>query len=186
MRGLFVNTVVRRCKLLIIGHIFIMFLGACGLIHIKGDSECTLPPEEFSEDDLVGIWKAGRPERNDTLIISENGKYKQIIHVEMDSFDYESAWHSWWVEYNESGIPYLHLEEMRMCVYFTGVDCNQSGSAEIFWYDFCLDELVQTPDEGVLMILGVPEKFSQPPRGIELISFQGHDIGATVYQLQDP
>ena len=37
-----------------------------------------------------------------------------------------------------------------------------------YWYDFCKDEMVLIPDEGVLIVVGVPEQFVQPPLGIRL------------------
>lgn len=163
----------------------LVFFSACTTNQSKEKTGC-IPPEDFSTDDLVGTWKAGGETRNDTLIIKEDGHYKQILHVELDGFDHESDWYSWWIDYSDDSIPYLHLENMRMCVYFSAMDCEQVGSGVTRWYDFCQDEWIQTPGEGVLMVLGVSEIFIQPPGGIELVAFHGYTEGTTVYQLQEP
>lgn len=152
----------------------------------KEQGGCAPPAEGFSEADLIGTWKTGDQDRNDTLILRDDGLYKQIVYVEFENFDYESGWQSWRIENQDNGMPYLHLEGMRMCVYFSAKDCETSGSDDTQWYDFCRDEWVQTPGEGVLMVWGIPEKFIQPPRGINLVAFEGYTVGVTVYELQEP
>lgn len=154
---------------------------------------CILPPEEFSEKDLVGTWVAGLSWRKDTLIIQEDGIYKQAIHIERytedSSFDYESDWQPWRLEYSESGLPYLHMEGMRLCAYAGGyIDCEVVGggdSPEAKWYDFCKKEWIQMPGEGVLIVMGSPQGFVQPPRGLDLVLLQrGEDIWS--YGLKEP
>jgi hypothetical protein len=108
----------------------------------SSNQECILPPEGFSEADLVGTWVATRGSDTDTLIIREDGKYKQTIHIEyIDRPDvhYESDWLPWWLEYSESGIPYLHLEGMRLCA-AESVSCDQVGGGNVKWYDICRDK----------------------------------------------
>lgn len=152
-------------------------------------SKCTPVPEKFSEKDLVGTWFAGSvsdPVRNDTLIIRDNGTYKQIIHIGTPLFDYESEWLSWWLEYGENGIAYLHLEEMRLCAYWPSMDCQELGGGDIYWYDFCQEQWLQTPNEGIIMVLGIPKRFTQTPRGIDLFLLRKFSESAWKYELQQP
>jgi hypothetical protein len=164
---------------LVLGYRLFTFIGRSST-----HSGC-IPPVEFSEADLIGTWVSELPGQKDTLILREDDRYKQILEIDHPPFDYESEWLPWWVEYKESGIPYLHLEGMRLCVYFSGIDCEQVGGGEHNWNDFCQDEWVQTPGEGVLMVLGVPEQFIQPPRGMELVALGKHLEGVTYYQLRE-
>ena len=120
-------------------------------------NRCTPPPEGFRENDLIGTWHHGLPGDEDQLTFREDGYYKQIIHYEgLDGiFDYESDWQRWWIEFREDGIPYLHLEGMRMCIIWILQDCEMVGVGEGRVIDFCYDELVHLPsNEGVLMVLG--------------------------------
>lgn len=171
-------------KLLIM--MFLIFFSACDSNQEERGSICTPPPEEFLIEDLVGTWYTGYISRNETLIINENGFYKQIIHIEYTEkpdFDYESEWQPWWVEYTDIDIPYLHLEGMRLCVYEPSLDCEQIGGGEKHWIDDCRNERIQTPGEGVLIVRGVAENFIQPQRGFKLVSFRIHSIDVTVYRL---
>jgi hypothetical protein len=148
---------------------------AVGIYQVVADRGCTRPPKDFTEDDLIGTWYYGGPKRNDTLIIRNDGTYKQIVHIEHyeePATDYKSDWQSWWVEYTGNGIPYLHLEGMRMCAHISYSKCDKAGGSGGAWWDFCEEETVYLPPgEGVLMVLGVPKRFEQPPRGIELAPF---------------
>ena len=166
-----------------------IFLGACGLN--QGEvNVCPPPPDGFSEADLVGAWTGGYvtpPKQTDTLIIREDGTYKQIIHMDVPAFDYESDWQAWRLEYAENGLPYLHLEGMRLCAYGGGeiIGCDQVGGGDNnYWYDFCQDDWVMMPGEGVLIVVGVGKEFVQPPRGFNLILLQkGEDVWG--YHLQE-
>jgi hypothetical protein len=60
---------------------------------------------------LVGRWEAGVPNKSDTIIIRADGKYKQMKHMGVPIVKYESEWQPWWVEYSETGVLYLHLEQ---------------------------------------------------------------------------
>ena len=124
------------------------------------------------------------PGRTDTLLILEDRTYRQTIRIDEPPFEHEGGLLQWWIEYGEDGVPRLHLEDMRLCVYFDGVDCTQTGGGLQYWRDFCQDEWIQTPGEGVLMVLGVPEQFAQPPRGFELVALSKHLEGTTYYELQ--
>jgi hypothetical protein len=149
------------------------------------DGSCTLPPGDFHESDLVGTWIAGNPHRMDTLILAENGLYRQLLNVESPQYSYESGWQQWWVEYQDEGPPYLHLEGMQLCVYSLSANCDASKDETNKWYDFCMERIIQTHGEGILLVLGVPDQFGQPVRGIELTPMtKDPDTGGWVYQLQ--
>lgn len=149
------------------------------------EASCIVPPETFLESDLIGTWAAGPDHRRDTIILAEGGLYRQILDIEQPQYSYESNWQRWWIEYPENGPPYLHLEGMRLCVYRLTSDCNSSAESVARWYDFCRDQIVETHNEGVLLIMGVASQFEQPSRGIELVPLvKDPDSGGWVYQLQ--
>jgi hypothetical protein len=170
--------------------IFLLFLLAflftsCNYLNQNNQTDsCPLPPSSFTSKDLIGTWKAGIPESNDTLIIKEDGTYKQIIHVDTPLFDYESDWLPWSKTVSDQGIPYLHLEGMRLCVYWVGVDCQLSGGGQDSWYDFCKKEWVQIPGEGILLVLGPPKDIKLQPPEISLFALQRSTEGTSVYNLQ--
>jgi hypothetical protein len=162
--------------------LFIFFVTS--MIVIQGcssdetENRCIPPPERFNEKDLIGTWRHGLPQAEDQIIIREDGYYKQIIHYEgLDgSFDYESDWQSWWLEFREDGIPYLHLVGMRMCIIWILQDCEMVGVGDGLVDDFCHDELVHLPsNEGVLMVHGMYEDSEGNSKGIALVPFAIHE-----------
>ncbi len=168
--------------------IIVFSLCGCTLssTHDRRPNPCPTTPIKFTVSDLIGTWKAGWSERNDTLILREDGTYKQIIYVASPPFDYESEWLTWNVELSNHNIPYVHLKGMRLCVYWEGIDCSQIGGAESEWLDFCDGKWTKMPGEGILIVMGTPDGFIQPPRGISLFALQKHLEGATSYELQQP
>jgi hypothetical protein len=146
---------------------------------------CILPPEGFTEMDLVGTWIGSRFQDTDTLIIRSDGKYKQIIHLEYPTFDFESDWQTWWLEYSESGTPYLHLEGMRLCAADRELDCNQPGGGQDVWNSVCGDRSGLLINEGILAVIGPLEGFNNPPRGITLILYERYYMSAFDYTLQE-
>ena len=166
--------------------IFLLVLAACTSNQEKG---CTPPPEDFTEADLAGVWEVGFPEFNDTLIIRENGTYKQIIHDEFEAFDYESDWQPWRIEYRDNGIPFLYLEGMRMCVTAQMLYCNVVGGGTGLWIDHCRNgrSVGMPAGEGVLMVIGTAERFTQPPRGFRLSPFsKSYEFMAPSYYFTGP
>ena len=149
---------------------------------------CEPPPQGFLERDLVGTWEAGVPAQRDTLTIREDGKYKQLIHLDVPLTDYESDWQRWWLEERESGVPYLHLQGMRLCAFNPDISCDQVGGAG---HDFCRNAQVPMINEGILLVLGVPEPFIQWPgstealRGISLVFPAGSET-SWYYSLREP
>ncbi len=175
-----------------------ILLAACQPEESRG---CFLPPQGFSESDLVGTWGGGIEDAGDSqVIIRSDGQYKQIINIERTGFKYDSDWRTWRVIYSEQGMPYLHLEGFLMCAYWEQVNCNtgQTGiepfapgdtkdpySNLTYWYDGCQEEWVNTPGEGVFMVWGVPRASIMPIRGIELIPLRKTTDGGsgTTYEL---
>ena len=85
----------------------------------------SLPPVGFTESDLIGTWDGSiETARDSTIIIKEDGRYKQSINIERTKFKYDSDWKSWRVTYSEKGLPYLHLEGFLMCAYWEEIDCR--------------------------------------------------------------
>ncbi len=151
----------------------------------RGSQGCKsiLPPETFLEADLVGTWIARYGENaSDTLTIREDGTYKQIFDDPIPGYHYESDWQEWWLEHTESGIPHLHMEGMRKC---DGISerCQREGGGgdDILWFDFCEHRVIPMRGEVILLVVGVPERFSQPPRGILLrqLSADPDAVGGT-------
>ena len=144
---------------------------------------CQYPPQDFSSSNLVGSWIAGRPDWSDTLIIRDDGTYKQILHLRSDTviYDYESEWQSWWLEPQSNSVPHLHLSGYRVCAYWTEIGCDQVGGGEGYWTDFCQGtgtkvpgegviqgKGMQMPNEGILLVLGAP-RTAEFPQGVNLV-----------------
>ena len=164
----------------------------------KESSRCPLPPQGFSESDLVGTWGGDIEHAWDSLIVIQgDGRYKQIINIKRTGFQYESDWRPWRVTYSEQGLPYLHLEGLLMCAYWWQIDCStgQTGIEPLtpgdtkdpfgdatYWRDVCQEKWVNMPGEGVFMVWGGHE-----PRGISLVPFTKSPDSDTgpYYELHD-
>jgi hypothetical protein len=170
--------------------------GICSYIIIgavlQGDrsgGECTAPPKPFQKSDLAGTWVAKYGGgATDTLILKEDGIYKQIFDDPIPAYHYESDWQKWWLEYGGSGIPHLYMQRMRKCDGLSE-DCRREsgGSGDRLWLDFCEHRVIQMPPGGViLLVTGLPEGYTQPPRGI-LLRQLVNDSDATggTFQLQE-
>ncbi len=159
--------------------------GRTGVVVVGGaDGECTMPPDTFQETDLLGTWSAGNDLQKDTLILEDGGFYRQLLEIERPPFSYESDPQRWRVEYRDGSPPLLHLEGMRLCVYSLSSNCPPPPQQD-HWYDYCSDAIVEAHGEGVLLVVGVPSRFEQPPRGIELAPLvKDPDSGGWPYLLQ--
>lgn len=159
----------------------VFFLVACKPEELGGCN--SFSDEKFSESSLIGHWGGSRETAWDsTIIIREDGRYKQILCIERTGFKYESDWLPWRVTYSDQGLPYLHLEGLLMCAYWGQMDCSTGETniepvevgdtgdpftGEYYWYDYCQEEWVDTPDEGVFLLF----KSGRSPRGIDLVPF---------------
>ncbi len=164
-------------KYAVLVSLIVLLLVACSPQESGG---CDQPPKEgFSESDLVGTWDAMDSLNDSTIIIRGDDRYKQTMYVKRTGFKYESDWQPWRITYSEKGLPYLHLEGLLMCAYWDQIDCS-TGKTDIepggpakdiygdatYWYDFCQKKWIETPGEGVFMVLPRPSALA--PRGIEL------------------
>lgn len=174
-----------------LGYIIIFLIGCYVPIQRLGsESECLGPPKRFTEADLIGTWK--NSSHTDTLIIREDGTYKQIIyvdHVELPDLAYESDWQSWRLEYSDEGLPYIYLKGLNLCAAYPSLEsCEHSAEKDYFWVDTCShnhnNEKARLEDEGVLMVVGSPAP-SQPPRGIQLFIMSSSEF-ARGYKLKEP
>ncbi len=156
----------------------ILLLAACKSEESVG---CPVPPQGFSKSDLVGTWDGFiETVRDSTIIIREDGLYKQSVSIKRTGFKYESDWLPWRLEYSQQGIPYLHLEGMMLCgAYYYMVECTgetaKTGGGTN-WYDACQQKWDYIHDEGVFnIVFGV----NRLPLGIELVPFTKSSDGVT-------
>lgn len=108
---------------------------------------------DFSEADLAGTWVSGFSGHWDTLYIRTDGTYRQVVHIELtegDVIDYESDWQSWYLEYSDDNLPYLHLTGMRFCGMNPDIPCDRRNGGG---HDFCRDERIEMNGEGILLVL---------------------------------
>jgi hypothetical protein len=182
--------------------LIVLLLGACRLRE-SGSSVCLrLMPRGFSESDLVGTWDAMDSLQDSTFIIRGDGRYKQTMYDKTTGFKYESDWRPWRTTYSDKGVPYLHLQGLLMCAYWSQMDCAtgktniapvEGGDTkdpfadETYWYDYCQEKWVNTPGEGVFLVLG-GHKYEQDPREIKLVPFTKSADGVTgpTYYLREP
>lgn len=157
---------------------------------------CSLLPEGFSENDLVGTWWAGyvsSPQVNDTLIIREDGTYKQIIKLEFQSIEYESDWQAWWFEYRDNGTAYLHLDDYRICAASAGdseTSCDWVNDGEMPYADVCEGQWMD-PDpragEIILVVRGIPEVPTENrSHPFVLTLFKGFESSPWSYSFAEP
>ena len=172
-----------------LGYITTLLIGCFAPVQrLNSESVCLSPPKNFSKSDLIGTWVASG-HNEDTLIIREDGTYKQIIHIEytdIPDVDFESDWQSWRFEENsEDGVPYIYLEGMNLCAAFPRLeDCEHTGGKDKTWNNFCSHKRIQSNGDGILAVMGSPS-LSQPPRSIHLfLVFSGEIPWA--YELKEP
>jgi hypothetical protein len=147
---------------------------------------CIPPPSGFSQSDLVGTWVGERFGNIDTLIIRSNGQYRQVIRSNESSIAFDGEWLPWRLDYETEGLPYIHLERMRLCAYWTEMECSEEGGGNLIWYDPCKGAWFKMPNEGVLIALGYPKGFEPPPRGFELHLPRKSTLGAMHYRFAGP
>jgi len=152
--------------------------------------DCPPLPETFTEADLIGTWVASYfLHDKDTLIIRANGTYKQIYNDPDSGLQYESDWQEWWIEHRPSGFLRLHLEGMRRCDDITSLCLMESGglTQDDWGVDECENETIRMAGEVVLIVTGVPERYRDVPRRIELrhARLAGMDYYFT-FRLKEP
>jgi len=130
-------------------------------------ANCPILPTSFKETYLIGTWVA---EYNgglgiDTLILKEDGKYKQIYNEPTTGFHYESNWQTWWVESRRVGYLWLHLEGMHRCDDLPEVCDQKGGGTSSRTIDNC--EYVDVPQKGEIILVVTGANY-YTPRGIIL------------------
>jgi hypothetical protein len=166
-----------RLKLFVILALANVLLAACALLSwppapktevAQSPATCPMPPETFSEEDLVGTWKASYSGGDeDILIIRGDGTYKQI-YESFGSIIVETDWQQWWLEWPESGYIRLHLEGMRRCELFHSICRREEGGLDPQEYttiDMCEGGAVEMPNGVILIVTGANY---DTPRGIIL------------------
>jgi hypothetical protein len=181
-----------RKMFFLVGIVVVAVLAGCAPVK-EEKNRCKPPPQGFTETDLVGTWvKKHLDLRSDTLIIKEDGTYKQIIHLEAYSVDYESDWLPWYIEYTDDDIPYLHMEGLRLCAHVPDLrGCDQAGGGDYDWnafnsgewFDYCHDKWMVQKGEGILLVNGAVYD-GWTDEGIELASLSVSPLDSWVYRLQ--
>jgi len=141
-----------------------------------GGWKCEPLPIGFDELDLVGTWRSVYYPRlvTDTLILREDGTYRQIYENNSTGRHIETPWNRWYVEYGPNGGAYLHLVGMHYCL-STGERCAHPGGGDWPYYDRCQTRLVSNMGWEVILIIEGSEGFRSPdprsesvPRGFFL------------------
>ncbi len=168
----------------------IMVLATILLATCKAEepSGCPRPPDGFSSASLVGTWGGTIDTAWDsTIIISADGRYKQIMSIKRTGFKYESDWLPWHLEYSQQGVAYLHLKSMMLCgAYYYDVECTEKNAITGFgtnWYDACQQKWDYIYDEGVFQVYP-----GSTPQKTRLIPFTKSSEGSTGpwYTLREP
>jgi hypothetical protein len=142
----------------------------------EGEWHCAALPETFQESDLVGTWRAEyfAGAATDSLVLREDGTYRQVYENDLADYHYSSSWNAWYVERDPGGGVYLHLEQMHYCL-TTDEICRlqEGGAGDDIVYDFCGDQGLGMRGRVILAVTG-SEGISHPraataPRGIILV-----------------
>jgi len=93
-------------------------LGCCQVIITLSASEISKsqnPPATLQELDLASTWKADYGSRLgiDTLILREDGTFKQIYENRRENYTFETPWNKWWLERFPDGRIWVHLKGAR-------------------------------------------------------------------------
>jgi hypothetical protein len=179
--------------------ILVMLIAACGMCFsfffrendTNSNRVCRPLPEGFSETDLVGTWIARSIDIIDTLIIQADGTYKQSIHIEYKSLDYESDWQPWRFEYRENGTGYLHMDQLRTCASNPDTSCDWVNDGNTPWADVCEGQWIKPyPPAGEIILVAYGHPFLDPNEKLSypfsLTLFQGFESGGWSYNYQEP
>jgi len=137
------------------------FAEGAGEVWVGGEvAGCAPLPEGFGAEDLVGRWEAKYFPGvvTDTLVLRGDGRYRQVYENRWEGYVYEGAWKRWYVEREEGGRLYVHLEGMRYCV-GTWEVCKREdgGGGEWHYYDPCSGGFITMGGEVVLVAVGSEE-----------------------------
>ena len=140
--------------------------------NMPSQANCPTLPEAFQISDLIGTWKAKYSDgATDMLIIQKDGKYKQVYSSPNSKLNFESNLLDWDVEKRQSGFIRLHMKSMHRCDDLDAVCTRQGGGVdpnELRSIDYCEGQVIEMPNEVVLVVTGVSKNNSIVPRGIWL------------------
>lgn len=164
---------LNRLPMFIISAIVIFGISACVYFTQEQEKQpkaiCPDLPKDFAEKDLIGTWSADYANGNiDTIIISEDGTYKQIFTSTIPKLSFESGSQKWWIEQRDSGYLRLHLEGMRRCDDLESICQNPRGGLNPDLdrtIDYCEDVGVTMEDQVILIVTGTQYSV---PKGIVL------------------
>jgi len=140
-------------------------LCACGFLGLEAQPgareearwRCPSLPSSFQQSDLVGTWQSQYFPRSvtDTLILREDGTFRQILENDLASFYYTSPWNEWYLERRSAGGLLVHLRGMRYCL-STDEICRrpEGGGGEWHYYDPCEDRSLTMGNEVILAVIG--------------------------------
>jgi hypothetical protein len=126
----------------------------------------------FDELDLVSTWEAhyGSLARTETLVLQEDGKYRQTFEDHSSGYSYRGEMHDWWTESRPGGGLYVHFDQMKMCDFED--ECVRTGdsASDSDFYDFCTDAFVRFKGEMIMAVAGSRPYVlvGEAPRGIAL------------------
>jgi hypothetical protein len=162
--------------------IMVVILSACAqptataLVEDQVRWRCRPLPETFEESDLVGTWRSEYYPgvETDTLILREDGTYRQIYEDTRLDHQFTTPWNRWYVEHRATGGIYLHLEGMHYCL-STGERCRdpRGGGGDWPYYDRCENRSLRDLGQDVILTVEGSEGLRYPgvesvPRGILL------------------
>ena len=158
-----------RCIILVV----VMALSACAFVveepTNQANAVCPALPKSFTEEDLIVTWLADYANGNfDTIVIREDGTYKQIFSSTVAGSSFESDWQKWWIEQRDSGYVRLHLESMRRCDDLESICQDLDGGLDPSLsraIDYCEDTSIRMEREVVLIVTGTQYNV---PKGILL------------------
>jgi hypothetical protein len=154
-------------------------------------SLCPMVPDWFSQKDLIGEWVAvDRATGNtDTLTIYSDGTYTQDIEFESSVLDnYYGENYSWSLEIGENHIPYIYLDNYRICAFANETNCDWVDKEGNGWADCCGVKPRKTlPGEMTLTVIGPPNYIdaTETRLDLSLVLFRGCESSAWRYKFQE-
>ncbi len=172
-RSVFSTYKMRRTMCLATSILLSIFMWACSQARQTEEGpiewQCPALPGSFTDKDLLGTWRAEYGRSVDILVLNNDGTYDQMYTRLTDGYSFRNTGNKWRIETASSGGHYLHLTNMRRCDYFSELCQNEAGGgADISFWDFCTNRLVEMPGEVILIVTGVPRGGKPTPRDIWL------------------
>jgi hypothetical protein len=130
---------------------------------------CPPLPEGFTESDLVGTWVSVYGDGDiETLVIMQNGTYKQTLKSSTPQYNFESVWEKYSIERKSSGYLWVHFKGMHRCDDVRSLCTRPGGGLDpdgLGAIDYCEEVGVKMTNEVVLVLSG---DGNTAPKGIVL------------------